>query len=81
MTFDPDGMSAAPPPPTLAGQMVITIAAIQVGTTETGQRAIMIQPQGTAFSIILPLDEDAAKTIGAALLAKHVVMPSNGPMI
>jgi hypothetical protein len=73
-------MNAIPQIPSLVGQVQIMAAALDVGTIDqTGQRALIIKPAGTALAIVVPLDENAARTIGAALLAKHVILPdTNG---
>jgi hypothetical protein len=77
-------MSAIPQIPSLVGQVQIMAAALDVGTIDqTGQRALIIKPAtrhgADHQAIVVPLDENAARTIGAALLAKHVVLPdTNG---
>lgn len=75
-------MSAIPQMPSLAGQVQITAAALEVATIDqTGQRALLIKPIGTALVFVVPMDESSARTIGAALLAKHVVLPDTNGQI
>lgn len=73
-------MSAIPQMPGLTGQVQVMSAGIDVATVDqTGQRALVIKPAGTALAIVVPMDDAAARQIGGALLAKHVVLPeTNG---
>jgi hypothetical protein len=84
MPSDPlaDQPQAVMPPP-LQGQVMIAAANVVVGDIQVGpvkQQALMITPAGTQLTFIVPMGADAAKEIGAALLAKNVVLPNMGQM-
>jgi hypothetical protein len=70
-------------PVSLAGQLIIGAARVEVGDTTAGQRALVITPAGQTLQIIVPLTDEASKTIGAAMLAKRVVLPNQmaGPVL